>query len=1185
MVLRKLRMFGFKSFADKVNIEFGEGITAVVGPNGCGKSNVVDAIRWVFGEQKASALRSTSMQDVIFSGTLQRQALNMAEVTIVIENNRGVLPIEYSEVAVTRRLYRSGESEYRLNKVPCRLRDIQGLFVDTGIGSNAYTTIENHMIDSILSDKAEERRILFEEAAGIGKYKRRRKESLRKLEYTRQDLFRINDKVQAKAHDVRVLARQVGKAKKYRTWHDELKRLEVGYEKRHFCELDEAMKQRGAGVEEIETSLETLKAGISTAESDLQKRNLDMVKKEEALQEAGGRVARAQEKIVGVDKEISLSEETRKHLLENIDRLDQEARYREEEIRCKQELRLKIEEGLVEAQSQLDRHREMLVKVQDELAAFDQDLQTRRSDADRISQERLDHSNAVGDQKNSIAGLQHALRSALESHDRDERELARLEVQHTECREHVDECRRQLQDVDAECENLIKSREKLVERIEKEDGRYHELVEREKQLEARIDTCRSQLEFLRGLDEEREGYESGVKALLAHDGRGKLGAVADLVQIESKEATSVAERVMAQEIQTVVFDTDEALLGAMKFLQDQEAGCARLLSLERLSRKQAHPVEEAGEGTSLLRDAVDCEDSYKTVMDHLFGNVVICRSAREAMELSATSRNGTIYASPDGVTCLPNGSVIAGRSGESRPGILTRKQRLDSLPKEIETLGRQYREVVNDKENCIITRDEAKVALSEVNSRLSAGQRRRQEHETHILHYQNQMESVGEREGQVRRNLGDTSREIENLEQQVKEAEEHLTVLTNRGEELDEALARAKEAVASMEQQRAELAQNVTNAQLRIQGDEHKINQGTTDLENLSREVAQLGEKNKGGLDEKHRTTARIDELQLRIADARESLEELKKKREELQQEHAAIREEYNTLLAEIERIRTKVREDQRQSESLSGRLFSLRNEQTRAEEQMRSIREKIFEAYRIDLASPPDDLPVVEEEDREVENSIHMYKERLNRLSGEVNMAAPEEYEAKNKELEALTAQRDDLEKACNDVDRAIKKLNKEARAKFLETFEIVKGNFARMFTGLFEGGEAHLTLEEGVDPLEATIGINARPGGKKMRGVSLLSGGERAMTAISLLFALYMVKPSAYCILDELDAPLDDANIERFVRVVRDFCEQTQFIIVTHNKRTMEAADVLYGVTQQEAAVSAVVAVRLEEALRHAA
>ena len=475
MVLRKLSIFGFKSFADKTEIQFGEGVTAVIGPNGCGKSNVIDAVRWVFGEQKASSLRSASMQDVIFSGTQKRQPLNMAEVTITIENSKHILPTEYSDVAITRRIFRSGESEYCINRVPCRLRDIHNLFLDTGIGNSAYTTIENSMINSILSDKAEERRVLFEEAAGIGKYKERRRDSLRQLDRTRQDLLRINDKVQEADRQVRMLARHVEKANRYKRYFDNLKSLELGFENKRYIAYTEAILKRKEELEIAEAKRTALKSTISAHEATIEQMQLLAMEKEQELERAAKNVSEANEKIIALDRDISVSKERLGFSEENIARCEKEMQSLSEQIESNTALRLQIEKAIIEHGTELQECGQKVVRAKEELAGFDAQVLEYRQNADCLAAEQIDIINKTGEQRNVVSGLKTNLANCIERIDHDQREIALLEARVDEYQEAINTNRRQLVSEQEEHQNFSMSRESLISRIEKEDGHIRHL--------------------------------------------------------------------------------------------------------------------------------------------------------------------------------------------------------------------------------------------------------------------------------------------------------------------------------------------------------------------------------------------------------------------------------------------------------------------------------------------------------------------------------------------------------------------------------------------------------------------------------------------------------------------------------------------------------------------------------------
>lgn len=1181
MVLRKLSIFGFKSFADKTELKFGDGMTAVIGPNGCGKSNVVDAIRWVFGEQKTTVLRSANMQDVIFSGTEKRHPLNMAEVTLTISNNKGLLPIEYSEVAITRRIYRSGDSEYLINKTQSRLKDIHSMFIDTGVGSSAYTTIENSMINKILSDKAEERRILFEEAAGIGKYKQKIKESQRKLDRTKQDLLRINDRVQEKDRYVRMLGRQVEKAKRYKRYHDDLKSLEVGYENRRFKMLDDALKSRTQEMSELTSLIETFKAKIAGAETKIEKMELQKVEKENDVQIASQHVTNSTDKINALDREISVSNQSLTYLHQNVNRFEQETGSFNDQASEKKHLLNNIEKSIISRETQLEEHTIRVSGAKNELQEFDIRVQGQREQVDELSTGQLNLVHSLGVMQKELSNSQTNLTNCLERCERDESEIRRLEEHLEEYRESLESCKRQLITANESFKNYMQTREKLWNRIEGEDRQYHVFVEKEKHLEAKIDSGKSQLRFLEGLDSSYEGYSHGVKALLEKNLPGTLGIVADLIKVNSPEMVSIVERALGSSIQTVVFKTDANMEAAISFLKTEKAGIARMVSLEGISSIRDNTSTKAIGNSYQLQIYISTKKECESIANYLLNKILVCDTSKTALSLQSQIQTDSCIISKEGTLCYANGTVVAGAKKKEQVGILQRKQEIEKLTRDIVIFQKDYNKIVHDKEICIINRDEAKRALIEVDEKLNTGRQVQQEQETNIKHYENEIENIKERIEILIPGLTENQKQIEYYEEKMKEQQKKLSQFTQERNDLDAQMDSTKSRLHEMEAERSELAEHLKNVELARQGLANRVEQDKNSIEHLKRDVNGLQASKQKKIEDKNSALSEIKELEKKIVILKEELTSQTEKREELERVFESVREEYTGILNSIEEERVEIKVLQKDLEEHSNKKHSLEVDQTRDEEHKRAIREKIFTAYEIDLQSPPEDTPLLDEEDADTIDNINMLKERLRRV-GEVNMGAINEFEQENGDLQEMIKQRDDLQTAVDDLEKAIKKLDREARIQFQETFKEVQSNFREMFTTLFEGGEASITLEEDVDPLYAAIKINVRPAGKKMRGVTLLSGGERALTAISLLFALYMVKPSAYCILDELDAPLDDANVDRFIRVLRKFAEKTQFIIITHNKHTMEAADLLYGVTQQEKGISTVASVQLNDILK---
>jgi chromosome segregation protein len=781
-----------------------------------------------------------------------------------------------------------------------------------------------------------------------------------------------------------------------------------------------------------------------------------------------------------------------------------------------------------------------------------------------------------------VSGLKTNLANCIERCERDERELDTLQQRVEEYSEAININRQQLAGEQESHKNLLVSREQLLGRIEKEDEAYQKLIEREKKLEAAIDANKAQLKFLEGLDASFEGYEAGVKALLTQRKSDILGIIADLIKVGDESTASLVERVLGTSIQTVVFKTEAQLENAMAFLTKEKTGSASMLSLERLQKTAACP-KAAVSGAVSLRGAVQSSDECAAMADRILGNIWVTDTTQAAMDLSVANPTG-IFISKEGVVCYDNGTIVAGVSKKQQAGLLQRKRQIDKLAIDIEVFRVEYEKVIHEKEICIINRDEAKFALVEVDEKLNRGRQKQQEQETTIKHYETEIRNILFKTENITVQCAQTRQRIGEMDRGITEGEAALEALVVRKTHVEELVEQSKAGLLELQKERNGHAEHLKNIELEMMGLTNRIQQEKSEVERLAGNAKNFSAKKEKVIEEKRRAHKDITDTDASMASKIESLAVEKDRRTKLEQIRDKVREEYNGMQLQLDEVRKELRSDQVKHEEISNTFHAHEIDQTRDEQEKRRIRERIWQAYEIDLEAPPEGLPVIDDEDASVMENINMFKERLKRL-GEVNMAALADFETENSRLTELTTQRNDLQTAVDDLDKAIKKLDREARTQFLATFEQVQKNFVTMFTTLFEGGEAHVTLEENIDPLEAAIHINVRPGGKKMRGVGLLSGGERALTAISLLFALYLVKPSAYCILDELDAPLDDANIGRFVNILRKFSEQTQFIVVTHNKRTMEAADLLYGVTQQESGISTIVSVKVEEAALQAA
>lgn len=1185
MYLSKLKIFGFKSFCDKLEVNLGQGVIAIVGPNGCGKSNIVDAIRWVFGEQKNSILRSDQMEDLIFSGTAKRQPLNMAEVSLVINNEDGMLPVEYPEVMITRRLYRSGESEYRLNKVPCRLKDINNLFFDTGMGANAYTTIEGKMIDKILSDKATERRLLFEEAAGISKYKRQRQESLRQLERTSSDLLRIHDKVEEVTRNVNILKRHVSKATRFKEYTTELKDLEVSYENHRYGEMRSKIDLIEKQLRDIERQKNDLVVRRDKECTGIEQKNLHLVQQEGSLQAAQEKVNSVSGQIVELEKNQSVTEEKIYHLQNTIQNLAKEIEFFSQRIVEAEQKHTDTEKTMLEQRTLLEEKEQESTKKSGELEAFLEQMQGARDESARANLSHIQILEQLAEKRNQSSEIKAEILHIKENVDNLKTERATLTKKLDEIEGEVRAARQKLESASQESSNLMDSREKLMQEIEDKENLYRAIVEEEKNLEAQMIATEEQLKFLESLNVTYEGYAAGTKAIIeAKDTLpGIKGILADKIKIKPQYIRAV-ESFLGNNAQTIIMENIKDSERALEFLEEGHLGRATLLALDRLAEKTFTelPAELLQETGVIARgaDCVEIEPSLMPLVHHLLDYVLVVEDRATAERLAEKWASRRLwFVTLTGESHATSGFVTGGKTGKTEIGLISRKQTIEKLRSDCDTLKERFTRKRSEKERCVETRAEARTALVEADERLNRGRRVQHEQETHLKHLDQRIIRIHDRITEIDEEISGANTRIAEREKTEEGIHAEMeAMIADRGR-IEQDIERIKQDLVEKDATRSGLQETVHLQELETTGLRNRIEQLTNDTARFSEEMSRSEEMKLEKQERMARSREELETIQQGLAGIKEKTGSIARERETLEAARDKEREQYTGMLNEIETMRKNEKAISGELEKLNDGFHNIEMGKVKYEGDMRSIRERIWEAYHVDLDSLPEEMPQVEWEADNVADRIDTLKERIRRV-GQVNMAALDDYEEESKRLEELTVQRDDLTEAKESLEKAIKKLDRTARQQFLETFEKVQKNFKEVFVSLFGGGDAYVNLELDKDPLEANIEINARPTGKKMRGVGLLSGGERALTAIALLFSLYLTRPSPYCVMDEVDAPLDDANISRFANLLRNFSKKTQFVVITHNKVTMESSDILYGVTMQERGVSKLVSVRFDEA-----
>ncbi len=1179
MYLSKLEIFGFKSFLQKTHLSFDEGITSIVGPNGCGKTNVVDAIRWVLGEQRPTTLRSDKMEDVIFNGTKSRKPLSMAEVSLTIENTKNILPTEYSEVTITRRVYRSGESEYYLNKTLCRLKDIRNLFMDTGMGSDAYSVIELKMVEEILSDKTDERRRLFEEAAGVTKYKHRRKEAYRRLESVTHDLERVSDVVREVQKAVNSLERQAKKAERYNELAKRLHELELELLRREYAsivgrilplqeQLAIAVTERNA----IDVSLQQQETLLDVHRTELR----------ETEQRSGGAqqsIGKQQEVVHALEQTKSATVERRKALEENILRFERE------------------KDSLVERRSALERHREEQSARREELlntiAEAGAAYESRKKDLDQFTVQLDGKKGEQRAQQSAVVGLLQEMsdlrraeatararienlqgRAELISEERValEQEASGHEATIAELSAQDRELRRRFAEAEVRTHRQQQNEEEL--RIQ-----LGELRQKDLELTGVIERTRAKRDFLKGLVESFDGIPEGARHLMTtSEWRSQMETtIGELLSVEDRLRVAL-EAALGEAAGYLVVKSARDAYRAIDYLKSQQRGRATLICLDRVPERPRSSAVPQGEGVlGWASDLVETDVRYASLVRFLLDGVLIVESLEAAESVVGT--HGALRAvTLEGEVLTASGLVRGGSVRVDEGGHVGRKSQLTELASELTTLEGVRSEVhaqIQAKKSQLEQSDLKDVAegakaleqeMTAIEIRIAQLEFERKRAKETAERGVHEVERLTKETAELTVDLDRLVPDLAALEQRKSEADRLAGALSREVETMEalwnEHSRRTNEAnlhVLSLKSEERSILQDLEHTADSIQSAMASHEQRTRDIVAAREEGARLGQE--------------LDDIASRIDVAKEELKALRRSKEELDEE---VRKK-KTTVQEIER---RLKEERQRHE---GTLQSAHDLEIKVQEltmKADSLKSRAMEEFEVELQ-------LESFEDNETydfqgsKEQVRTLKETLRGL-GAVNFAAFDEYKSEKERLDFVHAQKKDLEESQKTLLETIDEINVTAQKQFLETFERIRENFISIFKGLFdEGDECDLSLEREVDPLEARIEITAKPRGKRPTSIDLLSGGEKTLTAIALLFAIYLVKPSPFCILDEVDAPLDDTNIDRFTRILRRFSDNTQFVVVTHNKRTMESANALYGVTMEEEGVSKLVSVRFNESV----
>ncbi len=1182
LYLKQIELVGFKSFAHKTKLDFEPGMTAIVGPNGCGKSNISDAVRWVLGEQSAKALRGSKMEDVIFNGTDTQKPLSLAEVSLTLADCEATLGTDYDEVTITRRVLRSGEGQYFINKAACRLKDIQRLFMDTGIGTNSYSLMEQGRIDLILSSRPEDRRAVFEEASGITKFKADKKEAIRKLEQTEANLLRLADIIREVKRRIISLQRQAGKAKRYKSLQEDLRAYDTYLSRERLGLLAGEIAQLEARLGEMQQREDAGRVEIGEIEKQAHALRTQVQQQEDVIAQAMEAASRAQAEYDRAQQTIQVNKDRIEELEQLSARDHRDAHEAEQRLGIHQESLTALADQWTEADQQRAAAEADLEAHAARLQALDAEVAEIREALNQLRSESVDLESRGARLQNELSNLDAGERNNVTRRERLSAELAatkraveKFENRRDETETHMATLRQQVEDHEARLLSVQAEKKALAEEMV---GYRQAMGDLQKRMAAR----EAQAELYRQSDAEAEDLPPGAQQLLRGGDEGMdgqdlvIGTLAEHVQAEPayQKALEVALRAW---LDAVVVRDQAALRATLRALEDHAAGSARILALQ-----VERPIAESDDdlpGEPLLNH-VRVGDEWRPLAARLLASVRVVASLDEADPASHPSIH---WVTPQGASWRGDGCGEFWLPGAQEANPMTRRHLLAQWQAEIDAIRTDMARAERDMQTAT-ERDEAlDQSIHEARTELDKVRR-----ELAVSEGEHQVKAEEARQAAER--METVTFELEALvEQQTSSSERRQAIVDeiegvrSRQGDVRHTLATRSEVLQQKEEARSTCLAEVTEKRVDVGARRQAVAQVAAQRQDIEQRIAELAgliAERRQGLNS---YLQRIEELRNHMTDTESRLEPLSSavQQQKTALDHARQARENHTVAlrhldSELHAKRSALDEWRNQRSAIDVEL---------AEQRMRrqTIIDRLSQAYRLtpeELDALPE--PAWENEERPdretLETMIAEIRTKLDSM-GPVNLIAIEEYEELEERFQFLTGQQDDLIKAKTQLMDMIRRINNTTTEMFVKTFEQVNTNFQQTFKQLFGGGSAKLVLVDDDDVLDSGIEIIARPPGKKLQTVSLLSGGERTMTAVALLFALYMVKPSPFCALDELDAALDDANIGRFVTMVQGFVGRSQFVVITHNRQTIEAADALYGVTMEKFGVSKIMSVRFHK------
>ena len=1182
MYLKRLELQGFKSFADKTVLELMPGLTTVIGPNGSGKSNISDAIRWVLGEQSMKSLRGTKSEDIIFAGTQNRKSLGFAEASLVFDNSDEKLPIEYSEVTVTRKIYRSGESGYYINKTPCRLKDILELFMDTGIGKDGYSIIGQGKIDDILSNKSEDRRHIFEEAAGIVKYRARKEESEKKLEHTKLNLLRVDDIVTEIEGSIGPLKEQSEKAKKYLDYRENLKNIEVGL----FLHNIEENKNNLSKIEEDEKILkenyedELTKQNKFQIQKDDLKSDIDNITNQiEEMQKLGFESTNKIEKInsdIKVNEErISNNEINYKRFEEDINETKNKIEELKEEQKTKENKKENLYKNKEKFETELKEKQEELEKISSKLSEKEIEIEEKKKKVEANIDLKYENQNVISTQN-----------ATFEEVEKREKTL-KNEVQTTISE--LDSSRITKGEIEKEFSEIESKRNKAQEKLNNINEKRAESTQKIKEYEDEINKISynirmkdSRLKFLQETEKEKEGYTKSVKNLLLDCDKNKelskgvCGVLANIVSTEKEYETAI-EMCLGGSLQNIVTETESEAKKLVEHLRKNNMGRASFLPITSVKGRKIDKYDSKHINgiIGVASDLVKYEKKYEGIILSLLGRTIIVDNMDNGVELAKKNRYSFRIVTLKGDVINPSGSITGGSVMQKTVNILGRSREIESIQKEIKVLNKKLENIQKEKEDYLSDIEDVLEEASSLEQNMQEIDITYATEKQKIVSIEENVERLENRLARLKQEQESIINKKQELNSIKEEAKEQIEKLSKENEELNKVIEEFANLNKDNQKYIDDLNFDITNLKISVSSfeeSEMSIKEMTErieeDIKNNEESIRNKQEQLSNIKNDNEQLMNNINELKNKITQIKEDVENSGNKVEKLKEERIKSNEKLEKTEKEIESLFKTI-------EGLKEQLVKIDVKKTKTAQDIEDIINKMWEEYEL----TPNSCENYEKPANvaQTQKRVKEIREEIKKL-GSINVDSIEEYKQLKERYDFMCEQRLDLEDAIAKLKKIINEMTQVMKEQFSEKFKIINKNFNEVFKELFGGGKAELILTDEQNILECGIEIQAQPTGKKLQNMSLLSGGERALTAIALLFAILKINPSPFCVLDEIEAALDDVNVFRYADYLKKFTKETQFLVITHRKGTMEAADTVYGVTMEENGISKLLSMKLK-------